>query len=180
MNFNLRTLMVAIAVIAVGCANFAYPGSWCAGLLAFMVWLSIVLSAVVAIVGKDRLRAFCIGFALVGATYCIMVFFPVWGSLPSPQGAVDFIARKVNDFMTPAYLARVARPGYSPKFSLENGMWNIGPNNELWSPSGAELASNMRTANELAILLFGCVGGLVALRVAPPSRSDQSPGATAH
>ncbi len=78
LRFSMTTLLVAVGVIAIGCAALRYASPLVAG-WALTVTLPTMLLAILAAVARPgRVRMFWAGFALFGWGYFVVVFVPVF------------------------------------------------------------------------------------------------------
>jgi hypothetical protein len=172
MNFKLRTLFIAIGLFALGCGSVVIASPWCGLLLDAVVWCSVVVAGIAAIATTGQSRAFACGFAGVGLLYYLMAFTEPLQSLPGPQRIVKGASDAVHELLIPLHVRQQTEPGFQPSFNPQNSYWSIGPNHLM---TGWEDAPRThRTIDDLATLLFGCIGGAVAAWLARIGKDNAS------
>jgi hypothetical protein len=72
LKFSLGTLLLVVAVAAVGCAALANPTDLWTEVVIAVTLVFLFASLVAALVGQGRLRVFATGFAAVGWAYFVL------------------------------------------------------------------------------------------------------------
>jgi hypothetical protein len=74
MNFSLRTLLLAILVLAIGVSAFVFQLQWATSLIYTICVTALLLATVAAIFARGERRLFWTGFAVLGWGYWALAF----------------------------------------------------------------------------------------------------------
>jgi hypothetical protein len=72
--FSLRTLLLAVVVVAIGVAGLTTRNVWWASVIAIFTWMSVSAAIIIAISVRGMPRCSSVGFAVCGASYLCIVF----------------------------------------------------------------------------------------------------------
>lgn len=77
LRFSLKSLLGAVTYVALSLASLLQPWrSWCPSLVLTGLLALMLLSIPCSIFARERTRAFCVGFAIVGWGYFLLAFVP--------------------------------------------------------------------------------------------------------
>jgi len=160
--FSLRTLLIVIAVSAVGIVGLTTRNAWWASVMSTLTWALVAATIVAAIVCRGRTRLFAAGFAVAAGLYLAMIFVtlfePFSGTLVSSR-VVSFGWKALD----------VPRPqGIGSYITLIEDMESraipvpLGAGNDEQRAYQIELRSFFIVGHCLWALFFGCLGALFA------------------
>jgi hypothetical protein len=90
--FSIRTLLLVVAIIAVGVVGLTTRNVWWASVMSTLTWLTVAAALICAIVcgGKSRWLAigFCVGSALYLVTIFMQPFQPLAGTLFTTRAVI--------------------------------------------------------------------------------------------
>jgi hypothetical protein len=128
--FSLRTLLLAVVVVAIGVVGLTTRNIWWASVISLLTWMSIAAAIVMAaLVSRGNLRWFSIGYAVCAGLYLFVIFsqplqtfagtlvtnrvvVATWQSIdvpqPRPQTGTGFVASVGNDIENVALMPYLA------------------------------------------------------------------------
>jgi len=76
-QFSLKSLLGAVSFVALALASLLQPWrSWCPSLALTGLLSLMLLSIPCGVFARERVRAFCVGFAIVGWGYFLLAYVP--------------------------------------------------------------------------------------------------------
>jgi hypothetical protein len=170
--FSLRTLLLAVAVAAIGLAGLTTRNVWWSSVMSTLTLASVAAAIIGTIVCRGQLRFFAIGFAIFASLYLYAVFSKVFqpfaGTLlttrlvASSWQALDVPRPKRSSGATDRYI------GYGIVGSAE--LPEIGlasyANTPEWQEYSYQVHSFFVVAHCLWAMLFGFLGALLAVHLA--------------
>ena len=76
-RFSLAALLLVVSFTAVGCASLIYANEMWRQVIVTLTVVALLTATLIAVVQHDRVRAFAVGFAIVGWVYLILAFTPL-------------------------------------------------------------------------------------------------------
>jgi hypothetical protein len=114
-RFSIRHLLIATAVVAIGCFALMKSSSLWASLLMGVVVLTLAAAVLLAIFRDSERRAYWIGFAFVGWLYVVLCFGNIFAENRSPFGWTRIItAQAATALYDRIYLSAGRQPPYDP------------------------------------------------------------------
>jgi hypothetical protein len=157
LRFSLRTLLIVITFVAIGCTALLNANEWWAAALYTLYALLFSLAILVAIFRTGATRAACFGFVIWG------VVFGAWQFLPY---TARLIAYPLNNVV------------YDQLWPEQPGTNINDPFATTVRPAGAPFATSyVNVANAVWLLLISTIGGWVAwylYRTAPHADAAQA------
>ena len=85
MKFSIRTALLAILLVSIGCSSLIYAGQVSKLMLSTLTLLAFMMMAVVAFVGSGKTRAMSVGYVVCSLIYGILLMLPGHEPLDSSE-----------------------------------------------------------------------------------------------
>lgn len=168
LRFSLRTMAVAVTLIALACGAMINANAWIASTAWTVMFLILSLAAIAALVRTPR--AFWMGFAVMGWLYVLAVMGPFAGRLDGlllTTKALNHAAARMSQPTQPSQQGLVTtmltRGGSNTLTMSGNQLWNVlaaGPTDDGFSQAFVQIGEAFWT------LLLALVGGAVGTALA--------------
>jgi hypothetical protein len=167
MRFNIRSLLILVVYVAVGCAAMVKSTQAWASAVVTLTVATLLAAAVISVTSRGRSRAFGRGFALAGLGYLAIAYAPgaaenIGPHLATTKALVWSVKKIHGDDADQSYVA------FSPDGKLlatAQGrstirVWDLASGTFL-PPVQTPSESFIRTGQCLWALVIGCLGGLL-------------------
>ncbi len=117
-RFSLKQLLLATALVAVGCVALRNANTTWVGAMVGLTWIALAASLLLAVYRDGQLRAFWVGFAVAGWLYLVLPIYG-WSFMSNLQGNTVITTRISHWAYDRLYSEPVPPPasGYGPPMS---------------------------------------------------------------